>query len=78
MQERLLLKFSSYFERSGGSDAVFAIVMNCGTDTAYFESGINLGIALLERGNLVMQKSVYNKLRNPEIGQKFLKVFHFY
>ncbi|KAK2709545.1 inositol 1,4,5-trisphosphate receptor-like isoform X2 [Artemia franciscana] len=61
-------------DSQGASDLVVELIMKCGTNTAIFQSAIELGIALLEGGNPVIQKSIYNKLQNPEIAQEFLKV----
>ena len=41
-----------------------------------FEQVVNLGIALLEGGNMEIQKSLYIQLQSGDVSQNFFRVFH--
>lgn len=64
-----------YLDREGASDLVAELVMKSSTPYVFMEA-VQLGIALLEGGNPVIQRSLYMKLQSAETSPIFFKVFH--
>lgn len=64
-----------YLDREGASDLVAELVMKSSTPSVFMEA-VQLGIALLEGGNPVIQRSLYTKLQSAETSPIFFKVFH--
>ena len=65
-----------YLDREGASDLVAELVMKSSLSPNVFVEAVELGIALLEGGNPVIQRSLYSKLQSVETSQIFFKVFH--
>ncbi|CAH2060564.1 unnamed protein product, partial [Iphiclides podalirius] len=71
-----LSQVQAHLDREGASDLVVELVINSTNRPAIFLEAIQLGIALLEGGNPIIQHSIFTKLQNGEISQAFLKVFY--
>ncbi|XP_047516588.1 inositol 1,4,5-trisphosphate receptor isoform X1 [Pieris napi] len=71
-----LAQVQAHLDREGASDLVVELVINSTNRPAIFLEAIQLGIALLEGGNPIIQNSIFTKLQNGEISQAFLKVFY--
>ncbi|CAG5037493.1 unnamed protein product [Parnassius apollo] len=71
-----LAAVQAHLDREGASDLVVELVINSTNRPAIFLEAIQLGIALLEGGNPIIQHSIFTKLQNGEISQAFLKVFY--
>ncbi|XP_072946066.1 inositol 1,4,5-trisphosphate receptor [Epargyreus clarus] len=71
-----LAQVQAHLDREGASDLVVELVINSTNRPAIFLEAIQLGIALLEGGNPIIQHSIFTKLQNGEISQAFLKVFY--
>lgn len=65
-----------YLDREGASDLVAELVMKSSLSPNVFMEAVQLGIALLEGGNPVIQRSLYTKLQSAETSPIFFKVFH--
>jgi inositol 1,4,5-triphosphate receptor type 1 len=65
-----------YLDREGASDLVAELVMKSSLSPNVFMEAVQLGIALLEGGNPVIQRSLYTKLQSAETSAIFFKVFH--
>ncbi|XP_076620274.1 inositol 1,4,5-trisphosphate receptor-like isoform X5 [Colletes latitarsis] len=73
---RTLHEVQSHLDREGASDLVVELVIKSVHSPSIFVEVIELGIALLEGGNPIIQKSVYNKLMGDDLSQSFFKVFY--
>ncbi|XP_028521964.2 inositol 1,4,5-trisphosphate receptor isoform X21 [Apis cerana] len=73
---RTLHEIQSHLDREGASDLVVELVIKSVHSPSIFVEAIELGIALLEGGNPIIQKSVYNKLMGGDLSQSFFKVFY--
>lgn len=74
---RTLHEIQSHLDREGASDLVVELVIKSVHSPSIFVEAIELGIALLEGGNPIIQKSVYNKLMGGDLSQSFFKAcFH--
>ncbi|CAH0731500.1 unnamed protein product, partial [Brenthis ino] len=71
-----LAQVQAHLDREGASDLVVELVINSTNRPAIFLEAIQLGIALLEGGNPIIQHSIFTKLQNGEVSQAFLKVFY--
>ncbi|VVD05656.1 unnamed protein product [Leptidea sinapis] len=71
-----LAQVQAHLDREGASDLVVELVIKSTNRPAIFLEAIQLGIALLEGGNPIIQNSIFTKLQNGEISQAFLKVFY--
>nr|XP_037876698.1 inositol 1,4,5-trisphosphate receptor isoform X5 [Bombyx mori] len=71
-----LAQVQAHLDKEGASDLVVDLVIKSTNRPAIFLEAIQLGIALLEGGNPIIQQSIYTKLQNGEISQAFLKVFY--
>jgi len=65
-----------YLDREGASDLVAELVMKSTLSPNVFMEAVELGIALLEGGNPVIQRSLFTKLQSAETSTIFFKVFH--
>ncbi|VVD05657.1 unnamed protein product [Leptidea sinapis] len=68
-----LAQVQAHLDREGASDLVVELVIKSTNRPAIFLEAIQLGIALLEGGNPIIQNSIFTKLQNGEISQAFLK-----
>ncbi|KAK0174228.1 hypothetical protein PV328_007337 [Microctonus aethiopoides] len=73
---RTLHEVQSHLDREGASDLVVELVIKSLHSPCIFVEAVELGIALLEGGNPIIQKSVFNKLMGGDLSQSFFKVFH--
>ncbi|XP_037294714.1 inositol 1,4,5-trisphosphate receptor isoform X4 [Manduca sexta] len=71
-----LAQVQAHLDKEGASDLVVELVIKSTNRPAIFLEAIQLGIALLEGGNPIIQHSIFTKLQNGEISQAFLKVFY--
>ncbi|CAG4962499.1 unnamed protein product [Colias eurytheme] len=71
-----LAQVQAHLDREGASDLVVELVIKSTNRPAIFLEAIQLGIALLEGGNPIIQNSIFTKLQNGEISLAFLKVFY--
>ncbi|XP_028159204.1 inositol 1,4,5-trisphosphate receptor, partial [Ostrinia furnacalis] len=71
-----LAQVQAHLDKEGASDLVVDLVIKSTNRPAIFLEAIQLGIALLEGGNPIIQHSIFTKLQNGEISQAFLKVFY--
>lgn len=74
--EMSLHEVQVYLDREGASDLVAELVMKSSLSPNVFMEAVQLGIALLEGGNPVIQRSLYTKLQSAETSAIFFKVFH--
>ncbi|XP_046454910.1 inositol 1,4,5-trisphosphate receptor-like isoform X1 [Daphnia pulex] len=74
--EMCLPEVQVYLDREGISDLVAELVMKSSLLPNVFMEAVQLGIALLEGGNPVIQRSLYTKLQSAETSAIFFKVFH--
>ncbi|KAK7867408.1 hypothetical protein R5R35_003837 [Gryllus longicercus] len=72
---RTLHEVQSHLNNEGASDLVVELVIKSVNSPSIFVEAVELGIALLEGGNPVIQKSMSNKLVEGELSQAFFKVF---
>lgn len=71
---RSLHEVQSHLDREGASDLVVELVIKSVHSPSIFEEAVELGIALLEGGNPIIQKSMYSKLLGGDLSQAFFKV----
>lgn len=67
----------SHLDKEGASDLVVELVIKSVHSPSIFVEVVELGIALLEGGNPIIQKSVFNKLMGGDLSQSFFKVSFF-
>jgi inositol 1,4,5-triphosphate receptor type 1 len=72
--EMTLHEVQVYLDREGASDLVAELVMKSTMSPNVFMEAVELGIALLEGGNPVIQRSLFTKLQSAETSQIFFKV----
>ncbi|XP_066247239.1 inositol 1,4,5-trisphosphate receptor isoform X4 [Euwallacea similis] len=65
-----------HLDKEGASDLVVELVIKSVNSPSIFEEAVELGIALLEGGNSIIQKSMFNKLLGGDLSQSFFKVFY--
>ncbi|KPM03397.1 inositol 1,4,5-trisphosphate receptor type 1-like protein [Sarcoptes scabiei] len=73
--EMTLHEVQCHLDREGASNLVVELIMSNPSYSIFVES-VELGIALLEGGNTVIQKSIYQKLTQQNNSEKFFKVFY--
>ncbi|XP_014243514.1 inositol 1,4,5-trisphosphate receptor [Cimex lectularius] len=73
---RTLHDVQCHLDREGASDLVVELVIKSVHSPSIFVEAVELGIALLEGGNPIIQKSMYNKLVGGDLSQAFFKVFY--
>lgn len=74
---RTLHEIQSHLDKEGASDLVVELVIKSVHSPSIFVEAVELGIALLEGGNPIIQKSVFSKLVNGDMSQSFFKVIIF-
>lgn len=74
--ERTLHEVQSHLNQEGASNLVVELVIKSVNSPSIFVEGVELGIALLEGGNPIIQRSMFNKFQNAELSQSFFKVFY--
>lgn len=74
--ERTLHEVQSHLDQEGASNLVVELVIKSVNSPSIFVEGVELGIALLEGGNPIIQRSMFNKFQNAELSQAFFKVFN--
>lgn len=74
--ERTLHEVQSHLDQEGASNLVVELVIKSVNSPSIFVEGVELGIALLEGGNPIIQRSMFNKFQNVELSQSFFKVFY--
>ncbi|XP_055609347.1 inositol 1,4,5-trisphosphate receptor isoform X4 [Uranotaenia lowii] len=62
-------------DKEGASDLVIELVIKSINSPSIFVEAIELGIALLEGGNPIIQKGMYSKFQSNDLSQSFFKVF---
>ncbi|XP_022242149.1 inositol 1,4,5-trisphosphate receptor-like isoform X2 [Limulus polyphemus] len=72
--EMTLAEVQCHLDKEGASNLVIELIMRNPSQAIFVES-VELGIALLEGGNPVIQKSMLYKLTQGNISEKFFKVF---
>ncbi|XP_070152834.1 inositol 1,4,5-trisphosphate receptor-like isoform X2 [Polyergus mexicanus] len=73
---RTLHEVQTHLDREGASDLVVELVIKSVHSPSIFVEAVELGIALLEGGNPIIQKSMFNKLMGGDLSQSFFKVFY--
>ncbi|KAG8201575.1 hypothetical protein JTE90_011244 [Oedothorax gibbosus] len=73
--EMTLAEVQCHLDEEGASNLVVELIMKNPSNAIFLES-VELGIALLEGGNPVIQKSMLLKLTSGNISEKFFKVFY--
>ncbi|XP_064604842.1 inositol 1,4,5-trisphosphate receptor-like isoform X2 [Liolophura sinensis] len=73
--EMTLHEVQCHLDREGASDLIVDLVINNSSNRIFLET-VELGIALLEGGNSVIQKSMYGRLTKDKNTEKFFKVFY--
>lgn len=71
-----LHEVQTHLDREGASDLVVELVIKSLHSPSIFGEVVELGIALLEGGNPVIQKSMFSKLLGGDLSQAFFKVFY--
>nr|XP_040580259.1 inositol 1,4,5-trisphosphate receptor-like isoform X2 [Lepeophtheirus salmonis] len=65
-----------HLDYQGASKLIVDLVIKSSNNTKIFAEVVELGSALLEGGNMDIQKSLYEQLSSGEVSQSFFKVFH--
>lgn len=73
---RTLHEVQTHLDCEGASDLVVELVIKSVHSPSIFVEVVELGIALLEGGNPIIQKSMFNKLMGGDLSQSFFKVFY--
>ncbi|KAG5330566.1 ITPR protein, partial [Acromyrmex charruanus] len=73
---RTLHDVQTHLDREGASDLVVELVIKSVHSPSIFVEVVELGIALLEGGNPIIQRSIFNKLMGADLSQSFFKVFY--
>ena len=64
-----------HLDNQGASKLIVDMAINSANNTKIFSEVVELGSALLEGGNVDIQRSLYSQLNAGEISQSFFKVF---
>lgn len=72
---RTLHEVQSHLDKEGASDLVVELVIKSVHSPSIFVEAVELGIALLEGGNPIIQKGMHNKFLSADLSQAFFKVF---
>lgn len=75
---RTLHEVQSHLDREGASDLLVELVIRSVHSPSIFVEVVELGIALLEGGNPIIQKSIFTKLMALDLSQSFFKVKFIY
>ena len=70
-----LSKVQCELDAQGASNLVVELIIKNPNHIIFLKS-VELGIALLEGGNTLIQKSIFNKLKNENNSEKFFSVFY--
>jgi inositol 1,4,5-triphosphate receptor type 1 len=70
-----LSEVQCHLDKEGASNLVVELIMTNSNHSIFVES-VELGIALLEGGNSMIQKSIFLKLTSENSAEKFFKVFY--
>ncbi|XP_045481251.1 inositol 1,4,5-trisphosphate receptor isoform X2 [Harmonia axyridis] len=73
---RTLHEVQTHLDREGASDLVVELVINSISSPMIFGEAVELGIALLEGGNPIIQRSMFQKLVVGDLSLSFFKVFY--
>ncbi|XP_018401149.1 PREDICTED: inositol 1,4,5-trisphosphate receptor [Cyphomyrmex costatus] len=73
---RTLHDVQTHLDHEGASDLVVELVIKSVHSPSIFVEVVELGIALLEGGNPIIQRSIFNKLMGADLSQSFFKVFY--
>ncbi|CAH0562339.1 unnamed protein product [Brassicogethes aeneus] len=73
---RTLHEVQTHLDKEKASDLVVELVIKSVNSQSIFNEAVELGIALLEGGNPIIQKSMFNKLLKGDLNQSFFKVFN--
>ncbi|XP_033110627.1 inositol 1,4,5-trisphosphate receptor-like [Anneissia japonica] len=73
--EMSMAQVQNQLDEQGASDLVIDLVIN-NSSTKVFQESVELGIALLEGGNIKIQQSIYHRLTRENDSDKFFKVFY--
>lgn len=68
-----LHEVQAHLDKEGASDLVVELVIKSVNSPSIFGEAVELGIALLEGGNSIIQKSMFNKLLGGDLSQSFFK-----
>lgn len=71
---RTLHEVQSHLDKEGASDLVVELVIKSMHSPSIFVEAVELGIALLEGGNPIIQKGMYSKFLSADLSQAFFKV----
>lgn len=71
---RTLHEVQSHLDKEGASDLVVELVIKSVHSPSIFVEAVELGIALLEGGNPIIQKGMHNKFLSADLSQAFFKV----
>lgn len=71
---RTLHDVQTHLDKEGASDLVVELVIKSVHSPSIFSEAVELGIALLEGGNPIIQRSMFNKLLGGDLSQAFFKV----
>lgn len=71
---RTLHDVQTHLDREGASDLVVELMIKSVHSPSIFVEVVELGIALLEGGNPIIQRSIFNKLMGADLSQLFFKV----
>lgn len=66
----------NHLDKEGASDLVVELVIKSVNSPSIFVEAVELGIALLEGGNSIIQKGMFNKFQSNDLSQAFFKVFY--
>ncbi|XP_037951904.1 inositol 1,4,5-trisphosphate receptor [Teleopsis dalmanni] len=72
---KTLHEVQNHLDREGASDLVVELVIKSVHSPSIFVEAVELGIALLEGGNPMIQKGMYQKFLSGDFNQAFYKVF---
>ncbi len=73
---RTLHEVQSHLDKEGASDLVVELVIKSVGSPSIFVEAVELGIALLEGGNPIIQKGMCCKFLTADLSQAFFKVFY--
>lgn len=66
----------NHLDKEGAADLVIELVIKSVNSPSIFVEAVELGIALLEGGNSVIQKGMFSKFQSNDLSQAFFKVFY--
>ncbi|XP_055907369.1 inositol 1,4,5-trisphosphate receptor isoform X2 [Eupeodes corollae] len=72
---KTLHEVQNHLDREGASDLVVELVIKSVHSPSIFVEAAELGIALLEGGNPIIQKGMFTKFLSGDLNQAFFKVF---